>query len=227
MKYSAKDPLNVIYCDNHLLVASKPSGMPTQTHREVELSAEEWAKEWVKKKFKKPGQVFLHAVHRLDKHVAGLVLFARTGKALSRLQKMMRERKIEKTYLAWVSGVPQEKEKLLEHYLVHGHHRALVSKPKDQGAKLATLHYRVLKKEKGRALLEVKLITGRYHQIRAQLAAIGHPILGDIKYGSTAPFQAGAIALWHSQLVFEHPVSKESVHVTLPLEDAVLKGKVL
>ena len=221
MKCSDNDLLEVVYIDNHLLACIKVPGMPTQTHRKGEVSLEELAKEWVKRRFKKPGRVFLHAVHRLDKQVGGLVLFARTSKALSRVQKMMRERKIEKTYLALVEGVPKKREAQLEHYLVHGEYRAHLAKGDEKGAKRALLHYKVIKKMKGRALLEVKLITGRYHQIRAQLSSIGHPIVGDAKYGSRQSFKGEGIALIHAQMSFEHPVTKEKINLLVP-EDATL-----
>ena len=166
----------------------------------------ELAKAWVKKKYNKPGNVFLHPVHRLDKAVSGLVLFARTSKALSRLQEMMRERKITKIYHALVDGeLPSEQGRLV-HHLIHGSFRAEVSRE----GKESILDYQVLKREKGATLLEINLITGRYHQIRAQLSAIGCPVLGDEKYGSKRTWKKG-IALHHSEMRFEHPVTKESL----------------
>jgi len=196
---------NVIYCDNHLLVVEKPADMATQP------DLTEIAKAWVKKKYNKPGNVYLHPVHRLDKAVSGLVLFARTSKALSRLQEMMRERKIIKIYHALVEGQLPENQGRLVHHLIHGSFRAEISKE----GKESTLEYRVLKHEKGVSLLEINLITGRYHQIRAQLSAIGCPVLGDEKYGSKRSWptksQSGGIALHHSELRFEHPVTKESL----------------
>lgn len=191
---------NVVYSDNHLLVVEKPAEMATQP------DLTELAKAWVKKKYNKPGNVYLHPVHRLDKAVSGLVLFARTSKALSRLQEMMRERKIIKIYHALVEGELPENQGKLVHHLIHGSFRAEVSKD----GKESTLEYRVLKHEKGVSLLEINLITGRYHQIRAQLSAIGCPVLGDEKYGSKRSWSKG-IALHHSELRFEHPVTKESL----------------
>ena len=196
------DNANIIYSDNHLLVVEKPAEMATQP------DLTELAKAWVKKKYQKPGNVFLHPVHRLDKAVSGLVLFARTSKALSRLQVLMRERKIEKIYHALVEGkLPQQKGRLV-HHLIHGSFRAEVSKE----GKESILEYRVLKFEKGITLLEINLITGRYHQIRAQLSAIGCPVVGDTKYGSKKSWPHG-IALHHSELRFEHPVTKEPLVV--------------
>ena len=221
MKCFGKEPLKVVYSDNHLLACIKMPGIPTQSHRKGEVSVEELAKEWVKHRFKKPGRVFLHAVHRLDKQVGGLVLFARTSKALSRVQQMMRERKIEKTYLALVEGAPKKKNELLEHYLVHGQYRSILSKPREKGAKRAILHYMVIKQMKEKALLEIKLITGRYHQIRSQLSAIGHPVVGDQKYGSKQSFHSEGIALWHAELVFEHPVTKEVLRLSAPWKELI------
>jgi 23S rRNA pseudouridine1911/1915/1917 synthase len=192
------DNANIIYSDNHLLVVEKPAEIPTQP------DLTELAKDWVKKKYNKPGNIYLHPIHRLDRVVSGLVLFARTSKALSRLQEMMRERKIEKIYHALVDGDFPEEEGRLVHHLIHGSFRAEVSKE----GKEAILDYRVLKHEKDSTLLEIHLITGRYHQIRAQLSNIGYPILGDEKYGSKKKRPKG-ITLHHSEMRFEHPVTKE------------------
>jgi 23S rRNA pseudouridine1911/1915/1917 synthase len=191
------DNADIVYADNHILVVDKPPEMATQP------DLEELAKLWIKKKYKKPGNVFLHPIHRLDKPVSGLVVFARTSKALSRLQQMMRERKIEKIYHALVEGKPAEEKGKLIHHLKHGSFRAKVS---DEG-KEAILEYRVIRQERGCTLLEIQLVTGRYHQIRAQLAEIGCPIVGDRKYGSQKPWPKG-IALHHSEMRFEHPVAK-------------------
>ncbi len=162
------------------------------------------AKAWIKKEFQKPGNVFLEPIHRLDKPVSGLVLFARTSKALSRLQEMMRGRQIEKTYYAWVEGVLPQKEGTLEHFLMHGDHHAYVH-PK---GKLARLHYRQIAQEHGKTHVEIILETGRYHQIRAQFLEIGCPIVGDAKYGSKT---LGRIALHHGRLRFNHPVTHKQL----------------
>lgn len=192
---------NIIFCDNHLLVVDKPKGIATQPDL-VEL-----AKAWIKKTFKKAGNVFLEPVHRLDKPVSGLVLFARTSKALSRLQKMMRERAIRKTYRAKVEGGLSCVEGTLRHRLIHSDFHAKV----DEKGKGAILHYRVIEVKGSHSLVEIVLETGRYHQIRAQFAAIGHPILGDRKYGSHTPFPKG-IALHHQKIEFIHPVTQ--MHLT-------------
>jgi 23S rRNA pseudouridine1911/1915/1917 synthase len=194
--------MEVTYVDNHLIIVKKPAGMATQTP-----GLEDWVKEWVKREFKKPGNVFLQPVHRLDKVASGLVLFARTSKALTRLQAAMRDRKIRKTYRAEVEGIPEKNEATLEHFMEHGDHKAYLS----QSGKRAILHYRVIQTEKGKALLEIDLETGRYHQIRLQLASIGHPILGDDKYGCRLSFPGVGIALEHIRLEFDHPVTGKRV----------------
>ncbi len=196
--------LKILYRDNHIIAAEKPAGILTQTDKRENL--EDALKEWVKKEYAKKGAVFLHAVHRLDKDVSGIVLFAKTSKALSRLNEQMRERGMRKIYVAKVEGRP--KEGILRDYLVHDHLRARVSREK--GAKLCELSVRVLKEEE-ESIVEVELHTGRYHQIRAQLAHAGHPIIGDTKYGSTK--KRSRIYLHHSELTFIHPTTKEEIKI--------------
>lgn len=191
------------YCDNHILLAEKPAGMPTQEGLDA------YAKAWIKEQFHKPGKVFLEPIHRLDKPVSGLVLFARTSKALSRLQEQMREQAIRKTYFALVEGRIPHDEGDLEHYLVHDEFKARVVDKNHKEGKQALLHYQVVERKRECAFLEIELITGRYHQIRAQCAAIGCPIVGDTKYGSRVVFSGPGIALHHGRLQFHHPVTKE------------------
>ncbi len=198
---------SILFCDNHLLIANKESGLLTQADKSGEASLETLAKEWVKEKYGKPGDVFLHAVHRLDRPTSGIVLFARTSKALARLNAAFREQKMEKVYLAVVEGTLKEPAGILEHWHLHGAHKALVSLEEVQGSKRAILHYRLLKSNDGFSLLEIRLKTGRYHQIRAQLSAIGHPIVGDQKYGSFRSLDLGNIALHHTHFSFFHPTS--------------------
>ncbi len=193
---------NILFCDNHVLVVDKPAGIPTQPDL-VDL-----AKAWVKQKFNKPGNVFLEPIHRLDKPVSGLVLFARTSKALSRLQGEMRERQMEKIYHAWVEGGPKDDRGTLKHYLLHGSHRAEIS----PDGKEAILDYEVIKREKNRTELRIKLHTGRYHQIRAQMAAVGCPVIGDEKYGSRERWSEG-IALIAETLSFKHPTTQEFITI--------------
>lgn len=186
--------------------------MPTQSAHPGEPSLEEWAKKWVKKQFSKTGNVFLVPVHRLDKPVGGLVLFARTSKALSRLNEMMRNRKISKTYHARIEGKLPADSGSLEHALVHEEFHARVVDKDHPGAKLALLHYKLL--EEG--LVEINLVTGRYHQIRAQLAAIGCPIRGDSKYGAETKANPQMIPLSHVRLEFTHPVTKQPLNFQQP-----------
>lgn len=203
--------LEILYLDNHLLAVVKPAGIATQEDAHNPFALETIAKERLKEKFLKTGNVFLQPIHRIDKPVEGIVLFARTSKALSRLNAQMREKTIQKTYEALTDGYPPAKEATLEHYLIHEEHYARLATPSHPFAKRSVLHYKVLSKQGGRALLQIDLETGRYHQIRAQLAAIGAPILGDKRYGSSQPFLEDAIALSHVKMEFFHPVTKEKI----------------
>lgn len=204
--------MKILFCDNHLLIVLKPAGISTQPHEGAKENLLDQAKFWVKNQFKKPGKVFLEPVHRLDKPVSGLVLFARTSKSLSRLQEMMRKQEIEKTYFAWVEGSSLlKKEGLLEHYLFHDEYRAKVVDLAHPKAKLASLKYSRIRQHQERSLIEIQLKTGRYHQIRCQFAAIGCPIIGDQKYGSTLSWKVEEIALHHGRLKFLHPVTKSDL----------------
>ncbi|MEI6242110.1 MAG: RNA pseudouridine synthase [Chlamydiota bacterium] len=206
---------DVLYVDNHIMVVRKKENLLTQKIASGEENLEDLCKEWLKEKFSKPGNVFLHCIHRLDKPVSGCVLFARTSKALSRLQEEMREKKIVRIYEAWVEGIFSQKEGTLEHYLVHGEHRAFVSSKEDTEAKKATLFFSVLEEKKNKTLVEIRLDTGRYHQIRAQFSAMGHPIIGDEKYGSTV--YEDRMLLHQKYLEFVHPVTKEKMTFSIPL----------
>jgi|SRR5579872_8137 len=208
--YDKDQPL---YSDNHLLIIDKPAGIPTQTEGSVQTGIDHFAKEWVKQEMQKKGNVFLEPIHRLDKPVSGLVIFARTSKALSRMQEMMRAREIEKVYYTLVEGTLPQKKGNLEHYLVHDEYRARVVSSSTPDAKQAFLEYTVLESRESLCLVEVKLHTGRYHQIRAQFSAIGCPIVGDRKYGSQRFFREEAIALHHGKVSFIHPVKKEPIEV--------------
>jgi 23S rRNA pseudouridine1911/1915/1917 synthase len=217
MKQSAN--ADVLLCDNHILIAYKPAGLLTQPDGTSAPSLEEWAKGWVKERYNKPGAVFLHAVHRLDKGVAGLVLFARTSKALSRLNAQMRQGEIGRFYRAEVEGAVTPKEGTLTHLLAHGSHRAHVA----SHGKEARLSYRVIGEKGSSSLLEIELDTGRYHQIRAQLSASGHPIVGDQKYGSRSP---PPIRLLCHRLSFPHPVGGQPVVCALDERELSLWPKI-
>jgi 23S rRNA pseudouridine1911/1915/1917 synthase len=207
MKFTVKDTPSVLFCDNHLLVLVKPHGLLTQPSGTTRPNLEEWGKAYLKKKFDKPGAVFLEALHRLDKEVSGIVLFARTSKALTRLQESQREGKWRKKYWALIEGHFVKKEDLLEDHVIHGSFRAEKS---EKGA-YAALRYTVLKEELQTSLLDIELLTGRYHQIRLQLSSRGHPIVGDRTYGSQTPFAAHAIALTHYQLETVHPIGEKKI----------------
>lgn len=202
---------DILFEDNHLLCVYKPFGLATQPSLHNEESLEDLAKEYIKTTHNKPGNVFLHAVHRLDKVTSGIVIFAKTSKALSRLNESMRKKEFEKTYQAVVEGTLHKTSGTLEHMLIHGEHKAFVSLAKE--AKKCLLSYKLLCQNEQNAHIEVDLETGRYHQIRAQFAAIGHPVVGDSLYGAKQPFTKGAIALWHTKVSFTHPVTHELVTV--------------
>jgi 23S rRNA pseudouridine1911/1915/1917 synthase len=200
--------MEILYEDNHLLVVNKEAGLLTQPSGTDQLSLEQLCKNYIKEKHQKPGNVFLEAVHRLDKPVSGIVVFGRTSKALGRLQGSMREKICQKKYLALVENEPQNQEQVLEHYLLHDDHFSTVAAKSAPNAKLARLHYRRMGKKNERVLLEIELETGRYHQIRVQLAAIGCPILGDEKYGAKAQWQDKGIALHHYHMTVPHPITQ-------------------
>lgn len=202
--------LKILYEDNHLLVLEKPGGVLTQPSGTDQISLEEMGKQWIKKSYGKQGNVFLEAVHRLDQAACGIVVFAKTRKALSRLMLAIREKKVKKWYRAQVECAPQQNEGRLIHYLMHKKHRAEVVSGDEPGAKYASLTYKVIEPGK-HPILEIQLETGRYHQIRCQLSAIGCPIIGDKKYGSSILYQPG-IALCHVRMEIPHPVTGKTLH---------------
>lgn len=205
--------MEIAYEDNHLIVVNKPAGLPTQVSLDHEIALETELKAFIKLRDKKEGNVFLHAVHRLDKEVGGLVIFAKTSKGLSRMQDCLRKGLIEKIYYAEVEGVLKKKQGRLINYLFKQPHKSLVVDEKTKEAKKAELNYKVLKEENSQSLLEIELITGRYHQIRAQLANLGHPIIGDAKYGSTRVNKT--IKLKHVKVSFPHVITKEKITAEL------------
>lgn len=209
------DPL-VLHADNHLLAVNKPAGSLTQDSGTGLRNMEDWAREWVRVDKNKDGNVFLNAVHRIDKAVSGVVLFARTSKALSRLNEDIRKRNCKKIYHALVEGAPEKPSGELIHWLSHEHHRAEVCREGRAGAQRAVLRYRTLKQLGRLTLLEVDLETGRYHQIRAQLAGIGCPIAGDEKYGAKQVSKQKDIALHHARLEVTHPTTREPVIIQAP-----------
>lgn len=197
-----------LFEDNHLLVLNKPAGLLTQPSGTGQESLEQQAKAWLKEVYHKPGNVFLEAVHRLDKPVSGIVIFGKTSKALTRLNASIRAKQTRKIYWAWVEGSVKLDEGILEHFLVHDDFHAKVVDAHHPEGKKARLTYRVLQRKQDRTLLEIELETGRYHQIRLQLSALGHPVWGDHKYGSKQTYAFEAIALHHRSLQFPHPISQ-------------------
>lgn len=210
----------ILHADNHLLAVNKPAGLLSQDSGTGLRNLEDWAREWVRIDKNKTGNVFLNAVHRIDKAVSGVVLFARTSKALSRLNEDIRKRNCKKTYHALVEGTPGTPAAELIHWLTHEHHRAEVCREGDKGAQRAVLRYRTLRQLGKLTLLEVDLETGRYHQIRAQLAAIGCPVAGDEKYGAGPVSTEKGIALHHAQLEITHPTTREPLAMKAPYPTA-------
>lgn len=215
---TADAKLDVLHEDNHLLVVNKPAGLPTMGVSLDRPSLLTFAREYIRKKYNKPGKVYLGIVSRLDAPVTGLVVVARTSKAAARLSTAFRERRVRKVYWAIVSGVPEPSSDIAEHYLRKDerHRRVHTTQANCPDAQLARLRYRTLSCDDHHALVEVELETGRKHQIRVQLAKLGHPILGDRKYGSHEAFPAG-IALHSRSLVLTHPVRDAELKLTAPL----------
>lgn len=210
--------LDVLLADNHLLAVAKPAGMPSVPDASGDASALELAKRWVKREYQKPGAVYLGVVHRLDRPVSGVLLFARTSKAAARLSARFRERETEKVYWGIVEGVPAEVEGVVEEWLVKdaARNRVRAVPAGSPGAKLARTRWRVLDAHAGRARLELVPETGRPHQLRRACAALGVPLLGDLKYGASAPLPDRSIALHALRLVLEHPTRPEHVRLETP-----------
>ena len=207
--------LQVLYEDNHLLAVYKPAGVLSQGDETGDPTLLDAAKAWLKHKYAKPGNVFLGLVHRLDRPVAGVLLLAKTSKAAGRLSAEFRTGRVEKVYRAVVEGTPEPPEQTLTSAVVKDEEarRSRLVEAGTAGAREVELHYRVLGTGKGVSLLEVVPKTGRSHQIRVQLAGIGHPILGDVKYGASAPLPGGEIALYARALSFTHPTRDEVVEI--------------
>lgn len=221
MKYrdreSKREFVEILYFDNHIVVVNKPAGIPTESQEEESL--EDLVKEWVRKEFCKKGNVFLSAAHRLDKLVSGVVVFAKTSKALQRLHESFRTRQTQKTYLALVEGTVEQSSGLLENYLAREEFYSRVCSEQEKLAKKAILSYSVKGFFKKNSLLEIDLHTGRYHQIRAQLAHINHPVVNDRKYGAKSASSLSYIALHHHTLQIIHPISKEKLVFSVDLPD--------
>lgn len=209
----------IIYEDNHILVVNKLAGQLSQSDETGDASLADELKAYVKEKYNKPGEVFLGVVHRLDRPTSGVIIYARTSKALTRLNEMLRDRTIKKTYWAVVAERPQQEDANLRHFLLkHGsNNTSVVVSPKHKLGKEAKLHYTLIKSLKDRHLLEVNLETGRHHQIRVQLSSIGCPIIGDLKYGYRTPNPDKSICLHARHIEFVHPVQKTKMAFDAPL----------
>lgn len=212
-------PDDILYEDNHLLVVNKHSGDLVQPDPSGESALEDQIKAFIKRRDEKAGQVFLGVVHRIDRPVSGAVLFAKTSKALTRLNEMIREGQIRKTYWALVEERPEAEQGSLTHHIVRdgrtNRSRAYLKPKRD--SKEARLNYTLIGAGTHYTLLEVELLTGRHHQIRAQLSAVGCPIRGDLKYGAKRSLPNGGISLHSRRIGFDHPVRHEWIEVTAPV----------
>lgn len=211
--------ISVIYEDNHLIIVNKRSGDITQGDKTGDKPLPEKVKEWLKKKYNKPGNVFCGVVHRLDRPTSGVVVFAKTSKALTRMNKMFQQKEIQKTYWAIVESKPQKTQDELIHFLKKNdkQNKSYPVKEGVESAKKATLKYNTIATSENYFLLEVLPETGRHHQIRTQLSAIGAIIKGDLKYGAKRSNKDGSISLHARKIEFIHPVSKETVSVKAPV----------
>jgi 23S rRNA pseudouridine1911/1915/1917 synthase len=210
--------LIVLYEDNHLIAINKRPGDLVQGDKTGDLPLSDWVKQYIKKKYNKPGEVFLGTVHRLDRPTSGIVIFAKTSKALERMNKMFREKDIEKTYWALVKNKPSKTKDRLEDFLVKDPktNKSKVTSEKTSNSKKAILNYSIRQTLNNYYLLEINLETGRHHQIRTQLAAIGCPIKGDLKYGFPRSNKDAGISLHARQIDFIHPVKKEPLKIVAP-----------
>jgi 23S rRNA pseudouridine1911/1915/1917 synthase len=222
--HSTKDNLEVLFEDNHLLIVNKRSGDIVQGDKTGDKPLSDVAKEYIKEKYNKPGEVYLGVVHRLDRPTSGIIVFARTSKALERLNKMLRERTISKTYWAVVKNTPLKEKGSLIHFLKKNpkNNKSTVFTKETVTSKKAILHYSVIKKLDNYSLLKIDLETGRHHQIRAQLAYIGSPIKGDLKYGASRSNKDGSIHLHARKISFTHPVSKENISFLAPIPNETI-----
>jgi 23S rRNA pseudouridine1911/1915/1917 synthase len=209
------DALEVLYEDNHLISVNKPAGMLVQGDRSGEESLMDVVKKYIRERCQKPGNVFLGMVHRLDRPVSGVVLFARTSKAASRLTRQWKALQVNKTYWAVVEGALQPEQGKIEGHLRKSGKRVRIVKEGDPGAKGAVLEYRTLAHGNGVSLVEIGLITGRKHQIRAQLSQAGCPVVGDVKYGSKGFLKDKTIRLVARSLIFRHPVTDREVTISV------------
>jgi 23S rRNA pseudouridine1911/1915/1917 synthase len=214
-----QDEFVPVYEDNHLIAVSKAAGLLVQGDDTGDEPLTHKVAAYLKAKYQKPGNVFVGLIHRIDRPVSGLVLLAKTSKALERLNEAFSSRKVKKTYLAAVEGIMENSSGTLENWMAKNAQKntSYLTKAGQNGAKKATLSYRLVQQKERYALLEVSPETGRHHQIRLQLSAMGHSIVGDLKYGAKRSLENGGIGLHAYKLSFEHPVSKENLELEAPL----------
>ena len=211
----------ILFEDNHLIVVNKEAGELVQGDITGDIPLLEKVRTYIRLKYNKPGNVFTGLIHRLDRPTSGIVVFAKTSKALARMNSLFEKRAVEKKYWAIVGGVPEKEEDRLVHFLVKDQKRnkAMIFGPERKDAKKAILSYKTLKKIEHYSLLEISLETGRHHQIRVQLSAIGHPIKGDLKYRFPRSNRDASICLHARFLKFEHPVSHEILELEAPIPE--------
>ena len=213
--------MTVVYEDNHIIIVYKNSGEIVQGDKTGDEPLSETVKKYIKEKYQKPGNVFLGVVHRLDRPVSGLVVFAKTSKALTRLNKMFRDGEVHKTYWAITKDAPKESEGMLTDWLVRNEkqNKSYAYSHEVPNSKKAILQYKVIAHTDNYNLLEINLMTGRHHQIRCQLANMGCPIKGDLKYGAKRSNPDGSISLLSYHVELAHPVSKELISIDSPVPD--------
>lgn len=218
--------MQVIYEDNHIIIVSKTTGEIVQGDKTGDIPLSDTVKQYIKEKYQKPGNVFLGVVHRLDRPVSGLVVFAKTSKALARLNEMFRVGDVHKTYWAIVKNRPAVEEDTLTHWIVRNEkqNKSYAYDKEVKNSKKAVLHYHLISSSTNYHLIEVQLFTGRHHQIRCQLAKIGCPIKGDLKYGAPRSNPDGSISLLSRHVEFVHPVSKVPISCDAPLPETDIWG---
>lgn len=211
--------MNILYEDNHIIIVNKAAGEIVQGDKTGDKPLSEMVKDYLKEKYNKPGNVFCGVTHRLDRPTSGIVVFAKTSKALSRLNEMFKNDQVKKTYWAIVKTLPTKNEDTLVHYLIKNErtNKSSAFDVEKPHTKKSILHYKLLVKSDNYFLLEVDLETGRHHQIRCQLSAIGSPVKGDLKYGAERSNHDGSISLHARHIAFVHPVSKQNIDITAPV----------
>jgi len=213
--------MEVLYEDNHIIIVNKSPKEIVQGDKTGDKPLSDMVKDYLKEKYNKPGNVFCGVVHRLDRPTSGVVVFAKTSKALTRLNEMFKKGEIDKTYWAIVKDVPPQNEGVLVHYLIKNekNNKSTAYDTEKPHTQKAVLHYKLIGRSQKYYLLEVKIETGRHHQIRCQLAKIGLPIKGDLKYGAQRSNPDGSISLHARNISFVHPVSKQIINITAPVPD--------